>query len=379
MKRTLVVVMVVGLGVGLAWRFAAQAEARKKAEPDAEPPTVRVVHPIDAPPKVSLTLPATVMPRAQVTLFARTNGFVKSWSADLGDQVKKGQVLAKIEAPELAAQLAQARTRLAQAERNLALVLGQHTRTEALSKSGTLSQSDLDSASLRLSSAQGELATSKDEVTRLATLFGYLTVEAPFDGTITRRGVDVGALVSSERTALFDLASTGDLVVEVEVPQWAAANVVAGVTAKVETREGKAVGAEVERTAGALDPSLRILRVRLKPLEPLPTSSGAYAKVKLELPRNEVPLQLPGSVLTVRNGTPQVATVGADQAMRFVPITLIRDLGREIEVRGELTADSRVVTYPPAGLNEGDLVKAVDLKAAAEPGGAPSAGAGAKP
>ena len=372
MKQLVAVVLVVGVAAGMAWRFAAHAENERRAQPSTAPQAVRFVYPVNGPEKVVVTLPATVLPRQQVTLYARTNGFLQKWTADLGEPVKKGQVLAKLDAPELAAQLAQARTRLAQAERTLALVQQQHARTESLSKTGTLAQADLDASALRLSSAQGELATAKDEVIRLSTLVGYLTVEAPFDGTITRRMAENGELVSAERTALFELASTSDLVVEVEVPQWAAGGVSVGVVGKVETREGKSAPVVVERTAGALDPSLRILRVRLAPQGPLAVTPGAYARVRLELPRTEVPLQLPGSTLTVRGGAPQVATVGADGALHYVAVTMIRDLGRDIEVRGELTSETRVVTYPPAGLAEGDKVAATELKQDPRPPPAPT-------
>ncbi|MBX7101282.1 MAG: efflux RND transporter periplasmic adaptor subunit [Myxococcaceae bacterium] len=372
MKRLVAVVLVVGVAAGLVWRFAAHAENERRAQPSTAPQAVRFVYPVNGPEKVVVTLPGTVLPRQQVTLYARTNGFLQKWNADLGEPVKKGQVLAKLEAPELAVQLAQARTRLAQAERTLVLVQQQHVRTEALSKSGTLAQADLDASALRLSSAQGELATAKDEVVRLSTLVGYLTVEAPFDGTITRRMAESGQLVSAERTALFELASTSDLVVEIEVPQWAAGGVSVGVVGRVETREGKSAPVVVERTAGELDPSLRILRVRLAPTAPLAVTPGAYARVRLELPRTEVPLQLPGSTLTVRGGSPQVATVGADGALHYVPVTMVRDLGRDIEVRGELTPETKVVTYPPAGLGEGDKVAATELKQEQKPPAAPA-------
>ncbi len=375
MGKGLVFVAVLAVGAGIAWRFTVKAEAVARAAPSSEPPRLRVVTPAPAPDRVSLTLPGSLRPREHVTLFARTNGFLRQWTADLGDAVKKGQVLARIDGPELGANLAQTKARLAQAESSITLVRGQHERVTAMSKTGNLSPQDVDASALRLTAAESELATAKAEVDRLSALVGFQTVVAPFDGTVTKRYVDNGALVSAGVTALFEQASTQDLRLDVDVPQWVAAQIRPGTPAQVTIgRAAAAIEAKVERTAGALDPVLRTLGVQLTFATP-PTDvvPGSYARVRFDVPRGEPALGLPGSALAVRNGATVVAVVGADHSIHYTPVRLVRDLGREVEIQGELPPGTQVALFPPASLSDGDKVTPV-VAQAAPAAKAPSAG-----
>ncbi len=370
-------VALVAVASGVKWRFSEQDKAREKAAPSKQPPGIRVVSPTMAPEVISISLPGSLRPREQVTLFARTSGFLREWKADLGDPVKKGQVLARIDAPELGSNLAQAKSRFAQAQASLALVRGQHERTVSLGKTGTLSPQDIDTSALRLAAAENELSTSRSEVERLNTLVSFLTVAAPFDGAITRRMAENGALVSNGVTALFEVASVGDLRIDVEVPQFLAAQVKTGTPAKVTIGKESAVwDAQVDRTSGALDPVLRTLPVQLKFTRgPAVVVPGSYARVKFEVPRSEPALLVPGAAVTNRGGASMLGVVQADSSIKFVPIKLVRDLGREVEFQGEVQPTMKVALYPSPSLSDGDKVTAVEVP---KPEGAMRP-AGAKP
>lgn len=357
MKKFLIV-LAVALVAGIAWRFSKQASAKASASREAGPPSVRVALPVAAARELKVSLPGSVRPKDQVTLYARSNGFLRTVTVDLGDVVKKDQVLARIDAPDLGASLAQANARLAQANAALTLVRAQHERTVALGNGGNLSAQDVDGSALRLKAAESEKALATAEQERLNALVSYLTVRAPFDGTINRRYVDDGALVSSERTALFDLATTDDLQIDVDVPQWAAAQVKPDIVAKVQSGE-VTLNATVLRTAGALDATLRTLRTELKPEPGAKLLPGAYVKVSFQVPRDEPVLQVPSSAVAVRGGVPTVAVVGAGDLLRYVPVKIVRELGRDVEVLGDVPADARVALYPPASLGDGDVVKPV--------------------
>ena len=352
------------ISIGLVQRFRLHDVARENATPSTTPTPVRVVAATAAPEKITLTLPGSIRPREHVTLYARTNGFMRQWLVDMGDAVKKGQVLARIDAPELAANLGQAKARFEQAKASIGLVRSQHERTSAMAKSGTLSPQDLDASSLHLAAAESELATSSAEVDRLTALVTFTTVTAPFDGTITRRGFDNGALVTNGTTALFDIASTDDLRIDVEVPQWVAEQVQKGTTAQVTI--GKQSGvfeAEVARTSGALDPVLRTLGAQLvfkkAPTQVVP---GSYARVKFEVPRSEPAIVVPGAVIAIRAGVPTVAVLQADGSLKFTAVKVMRDLGKEVELQALFPLGTKLVMYPPPALVDGDKVTAVENK-----------------
>lgn len=347
--------MALVLLAAVGWRFTRRAELEARASAAQGPVQVRVTSPTRAPAVVRVSLPGTVRPKEQVTLHARSNGFLRALHADLGDVVKRDQVLARLDAPDLVASLAQARARHEQAKASVVLVRAQHERTKTLAGNGNLSAQELDASALRLTTAESELASTAAELERITALVSYLTVRAPFEGTITRRHVTEGALVSAERTALFELASTTNLVVDVDVPQWAAGQVRPGQDATV-TAGGRAVPAKVTRTAGALDPALRTLRLEVTALEAGALVPGAYTRVGLEAPREEPPLLLPSAALALRQGVTVAAVVQADGRVRFAPVKLLRELGKEVEVAGELTEETRVALYPPSTLQEGDVV-----------------------
>ncbi len=358
--------LVLALGAAIRWRMSARAARDGRAVVESATPRVLVVRPRPAEAAVTLTLPGTARPQQSTALYARATGYARVLRADLGDRVRRGQLLAIIDAPEIADQLRSATARLREATDNLAIVRGVQARTARLVRERLAASADEDEARLRLSAAESARRTSRAEFERLSTLSGYLEVRAPFDGTITRRYLQQGALVSAGTTLLYDLATTDELKAEVDVPQWAAGSVGEGVTAQVTPREGggASVAARVSRTAGALDPVARTLRVELR----LPTGaavlSGAYVNVRFSITRRGAAVVIPsGSVMAGVDGT-SVFTLDSDQRARRARVLLGRDLGRDVEVEEGVTLADRVLVFAPAALAEGERVQPVERPAA---------------
>jgi RND family efflux transporter MFP subunit len=240
-------------------------------------------------------------------------------------------------------------------------------RTQRLVAGRFAASADEDEARLRASAAESARRTSRAELERLETLSGYLSVTAPFDGTITRRHIQQGALVSAGATALFDLATTQELRVDVDVPQWAASSVREGVEAQVTPREGggSPTRATVARTAGALDAIGRTLRVELRLPEGASVLSGAYVNVRFTVARASGSVVIPsGSVVVGAEGT-GVFTVDEARRARRVRVTLGRDFGRDVEVVDGLRLSDRVLVFPPAALADGERVETVERAAGA--------------
>lgn len=254
------------------------------------------------------------------------------------------------------ASLSVARARATQAKAGVELIRAQHQRALKLAGTGNLSEQEVDASSLRLTTGEAEVATTAAEVERLSALVSYLTIKAPFDGTITRRYVDVGALVSGERTALFELVSQGSMRIDVDAPQWAAQAISTGVKAKAMVGDQQ-LTAVVSRTSGALDPTLRTLRVEMEvDAPPKNVVPGAYTRVTFDTVVNAPPMRVPGSVLALRQGNAFVAEVN-EEIVHLVPVTVVRELGREVELQGRLTPQSQLVMYPQPSLQEGDRVR----------------------
>ncbi|MFO0660348.1 MAG: efflux RND transporter periplasmic adaptor subunit [Polyangiaceae bacterium] len=371
-RRVLIVTALmsaVGLAVGayaMARRVDAQEKTRASAEPSKEPRKLRFTTGKQGSASVDITLPGSVRALKNVTLVARSTGAVRDVKVNIGDSVKKGQLLATIEADEVSAQLDLAKAKLTEAQQNVGIVRMASDRASRLAEAGTGTQQDAETASGHLNTAKASVEVNRAEVNRLGTLVRYQQVLAPFDGTITRRWVDPGALASMLQTQLFDVASTSDLVVTVDVPQAFASLISVGTEAEVLPRTSAASAqttkAKVARTSGALDPVARTLRVELDLPEGSPILAGTYVNVHLARPRNERPLLIPSTVLSVDSRGMRVAVLSATNQVEFRPVEITRDLGRDVEVSGNLRVEDRLILYPPTDLAEGETVNAVAVE-----------------
>ncbi|MDN7824466.1 efflux RND transporter periplasmic adaptor subunit [Burkholderia cenocepacia] len=371
------------LALGIVPRVDARAAQRAQVAAQQALP-VSVVMPGAAPADQTLTLPGSVMPYADASIYARTSGYIAHWSADLGAHVKAGQTLAQISAPDLDAQLRQARADEASAQANYDYAKSTAQRWQDMLKTQSVSQQDTDTKVADMNAKRAMLASAQANVAHLAELVSYESVTAPFDGVITARNVDVGTLVTAGGTPgspglsgeLFHLEQTDTLRVFVDVPQDSATGVSAGTSVYLTTPQypGRRFAAQVARSAGAIDPVTRTLRVEIDvdnrdgALMP-----GAYAQAHLVVPSAAPALELPVSALLFRPNGVQVATVGANGRTALKTVQIGRDFGTRVEIVAGLAAADRVIDNLGDAIMVGEAVKVVSTSHDAAPVAASSA------
>ena len=347
---------------GEVHRVMARSALRQKTADEAAPIVVTVA-PTRSAVGEELVLPGAVQAYSEARIYARTNGYLKSWSVDIGSRVKKGQLLAEIDAPEVDQQLAQAIADLATARANEALSNTTNTRWKELLRTESVSKQDADEKNGDADAKRAIAASAAANLSRLRQLESFKHVIAPFDGVITARNTDIGALINAGESAgseLFRLADTQKLRIYVQVPEPYAAAAKPGVEAELKFSEqaGKGYAATTVRTANALDPVLRTLQVELEldnaQHELFP---GAYAEVHFKLAGNASSVRLPANTVLFRAPGPQVATVDAQHRIQLKSIVQGRDFGGSIEVLSGLGPDDAVVVNPPDSIIDGVTVR----------------------
>ncbi len=336
---------------------------------------VNVVAPRASKAGRTLTLPATLEGLEQTEVDARASGYVRSWSADLGDSVTRGQVLAELDTPELDREIEQAHARLAQSDAAILEAGAARDYSQAvlaryreLTPSGIasqqeleqkLSQSKIDDAHLAV--AQADRGTQLANLHRLEQLKAFARVVAPFSGVITERSVVRGKLVAAgTEQHLFKIAALDPVRAFVQVPQSWVAGVRPGLAAQVHVAEqrGKAWTGFVAHAAAALDSTSRTMSVELRVPNPdralLP---GMYVDVTLELDAHRQTLVVPGSAVSATKEGVRVALVGEGGRVHWVKVHVERDSGAEVEISEGLAESDRVIASPGAELNEGMLVQ----------------------
>ncbi|HEX4565139.1 MAG TPA: efflux RND transporter periplasmic adaptor subunit [Vicinamibacterales bacterium] len=322
--------------------------------------TVAITKPSRGAASEDVSLPGTVQAYTDAAIFARTTGYLKKRYADIGSHVKAGQVLAEIDTPELDQQLMQARADLATAQANEKLAKTTADRYTDLMKTDSVSHQDLDNATGSYEAKKAATASSDANVKRLEELEKFKTIYAPFDGVITTRNTDIGALIGSGASAkeLFHIASMDRLRIFVSVPQLYSRSTRPDTPADISVQElpGQTFAGRVARTAQAIDPASRTLLVEIDLDNPKGTIlPGSFAQVHLKLPTSETTFRLPVNTLIFRSEGLRIATV-KDGVVTLVPITLGRDFGSTVEVVTGLTGAEAVVVNPPDSLAEGQRV-----------------------
>lgn len=355
------IVAVAGFGVlGVTPRLR-QREALARAEVEANAPRRAVFARAGRAARgAAVTLPGTAEPLHATMLYAKTTGFVRSYLADIGDHVKAGQLLAQIDAPETAEELRLARARVEEAESNVGLYQTNADRNRKLSASGLIAPQQMDETDLRANTARAAVKSSRAEAARIGALTTYQRVVAPFEGTVTKRKVDRGMLVTAgQASMLFEVADTSRLRVFVDVPQSIAADVVRGLDAQVwsPSTPTKTVGGKVTRTAGALDASTRTLRVEIEIAGDGPVLAGAFVSVRFAFERSAPPVLVPASALVVKKEGTSVFRIGDGDVVTSVPVVLGRDLGKEVEIVTGVAEGDRVVLNVPDELATGQTVR----------------------
>ena len=355
----LVAAVAVGLGPRLKQR---EALAQAKAEL-AGPRRVRVTAVRPGEAKSELTLPGTSAPFRGSVLYAKSSGFVRRNLVDVGDHVKTGQLLAEIDAPETAEEIRLAQARLDEAQANVGLAQGTAARADKLVGAGVVSQQQRDDTQAQANSAVASVATRRAELQRLVVLRGYQQIVAPFDGIVTRRGTDPGALVGpagSGGVALFEVADVDFLRVLVDVPDAWAADVKPELEAQVFSPRDPAqkVAGKVARTSGVLEQATRTLRAEVHVPASAGLLPGAFVYVKLSVPRAHPAPLIPASALIVRKEGTLVAKVEGGK-ISLVKVTLGRDFGKEIEVLEGVKVEEPVVVNAGDDLETGQVVEAL--------------------
>jgi RND family efflux transporter MFP subunit len=336
----------------------------------------------------TVALPATLRGRNEAALYARTNGYVRAWTKDIGDQVKKGDVLAIVDAPEVDQDLAQAQATQAQIQARLALAQSSLARWEGLRQRDAVSQQELDERHAAQQQALADLAASQANVRRLQQLHDFGRITAPFDGVVVRRNVEVGALVASGSATttreLFYLAQTDVLRLTVAIPQVYAADVAVGkeVSVKLLERPNAPRTGRIMRVSGGVDVATRSVQVEVsldnKGGDFLP---GSYVEVALPLSGMAKTLLLSPNTLLFRQDGARVAVVGAGDKVSLRNVKLGNDLGRAVEVISGISPQDVIILNPSDTLEEGEQVlaqKAPADKPAQKPAAGDSSSSGAK-
>ena len=364
---------------GILDRRGHEAEVRRWTQEQAIP-TVAVITPQRGAAVQRLVLPGTVQAWYEAPIYARVSGYLKAWHFDYGAHVNKGDVLGEIETPDLDAQLSAAQAKLnsakavvkvREAERQFAQSTYQRWRD---SPKGVVSvqeqenkQADYNSAAARLNSANADVDADQGEVDRLQALENFKKITAPFDGVVTARETDIGALINAgsgtgggNGPELFRVADLQRVRVYVQVPQQMSAGIRAGLTAELRLPQypDQTFNAAVATTSSAINLNARTLLVELHADNPdSMLQPGAYAQANFELPSNTNVVQIPTSALVFRERGMEVAIIGPGDKIELKPITLGRNLGTEVEVVKGLALTDRLVNSPPDSLTTGDVVR----------------------
>lgn len=353
-------------GATVASRISGQ-ERLREVSAAAAVPSVKVIQPRAVEPR-PLTLPGRLQAWAEAPVFARTNGFVARRLVDIGDRVRAGQLLAVIDAPEVDQQLAAAEAQLAtvRAQRDLSARTAQ--RWNELIARNVVSQQATDERRGDLAARSSQLNEAEANVNRLRTLIGFNQVNAPFDGVITSRGIDVGGLIVSgdtRATPLFTVTEMSRLRLYVRVPQAYTSAIVPGVRAQFAVPEypNRSFTAELARTAEAVDPQSGSMLVQLTVDNPDGAlRPGGYAQVRLELPPGSsgAQLRIPASALIFRASGTSVAVVDGQGRVTVAPVRIARDLGAELDIASGLERGDRVIDGPSDAIRSGDQVRPIE-------------------
>ena len=335
-----------------------------------------------AAPKVELPLPGTVEAFQQASIYARTNGYVKSWLVDIGDMVHEGDVLAEIDTPEVDQQLSQAKATAEQEKAAVAIAQIAADRWDAMVRDHAVSQQDADDRDATLREAKATLDADEATVAQLTATENFKHILAPFTGRVTYRNIEVGNLVTAPTgtnanttgtTELFRIAQTDPLRVYVDVPEANAPAIQPGVMADLHVPDypDRVFHGQVVRSAGALDSASRTLRTEIDVANPdgalLP---GSFAEVRLNLVDGAPAILIPANTLIVNAAGTQVAliqTVDGRDTIHFLPVKVGRDFGTEVEILQDVNEGDRLVTNPAADLSEGAVVVAKPLPKPATP------------
>ena len=375
-----VLVLAAGFLAGYLPRRLARAKLAAATPAAPVAPRVSVAKAVSVDAGRQLTLPAALAANQQTLVYARASGYVSRWLVDIGDRVKKGQLLLQLDTPELDQQLAQSRASLlqtiaalAQAEANREYAYVTARREQELFTKLLISAQENDQAQTQaavwnanVNAAKANVAAQRANVAQLVQLVSFGKVYAPYNGTITRRLVDVGTLVNAgagtNAAALFEIAATDPMQAYVDVPQVFAPSVRVGAEARIAVRNfrGRVFTGRITRTAGALDPASRTLRTEVDLPNPKgELLSGMYVEVSLDVAVSHQVVRVPSSAIIADSRGVHVAVVDGSGKVHLVAVTTGLDNGNTIEVVAGLSGGEQVIAAPPGDVTDGMQVQPV--------------------
>jgi RND family efflux transporter MFP subunit len=325
-------------------------------------PTVTLANLQHGPAVRQLTLPGTIQAYNRAAIYARVSGYLQSWQADIGAHVKAGQVLAKIDSPDLDQQFAQAKADLATAAANAQLAAVTADRFNTLVKSQWISKQTGDEKTGAAAATKATMDAASANVNRLEAMEDFKKIVAPFEGVVTARKTDIGALINAGNAGqeLFEVSDLSRVRIYVQVPQAFTAAIQPGLKATFEMPQypGQQFDASVVTMSHAMDPNSRSMLVELQ----ADNSDGklfaaAYCQVHLQLPSDLNVVRVPATALVLANRGSQVAILGGDGKMVLKPVQLGRDFGDSVEVTAGIAPSDRVIDSPPETLQSGDAVQ----------------------
>lgn len=368
-----VAILVLFAGVfvsGVIQRMQSSANLRTETAEMAVPAVI-VVSPKHSAPSQEIVLPGNVQPYVTAPIYSRTNGYLQAWYFDIGAHVKKGQLLALIASPEIDQQLGQSQSNLETAKANLRLAEITKDRYLDLLKTHAVSQQDADNAVGTYNANKAIVDASQANVKQLEALQSFEKIYAPFDGIITARNTDVGALIDSGsaggvKTDMFHLSQVDRLRVYVNVPEEYSQATTAGLKADLTLAEfpGRQFTGTLVRTSEAINYATRTLTAEVDVHNPTgQLLSGSYAEVHFKVPGQVSTYILPVDTLLFRKEGLSVAVVKEGKA-ELIPVTPGRDFGDSIEVISGLRGDEAVITSPPDSITDGEKVQIAQTAAA---------------
>lgn len=369
-----VLVVVIALGAVALIVMAGilpRIQQRKKLQQDtafSAEPVVEVACPKRENPSDEVVLPGNMQAFVDSPVYARTSGYLKAWYHDIGSHVRKGELLAVIESPEVDQQLAQANEDLTTAQANLKLSQITAARYSDLFKTDSVAKQDVDNAVQDAAAKGATVKSAQANVGRLQELVGFERVYAPFDGVITARNIDIGQLINAGATGqaqqLFHIGAIEKLRVFINVPQIYSHDARPGITADLTLPDlpGRRFQGTIVRTADAMDPATRTLLVEVDvPNRQTLLYPGAYSEVHFKVHSSGATLMIPAPSLIFRSQGLHVPVVNGNR-VSLVPVTVGRDFGNTIEVLSGLTDTSQIVLNPPDSLVNGEVVRVAQPK-----------------
>jgi multidrug efflux system membrane fusion protein len=361
---TLVIIAIL-LVAGAAIAFVIRTGERRALAKETEVlavPSVIVIQPKPETSQQDLILPSTLQAYTESPIYARTNGYLASWRKDIGSRVRKGELLADIETPEIDQELMQARAARTQAEAQLSLAKSSAERWETLRKMDAVAQQETDERSSGYAQGQAALASATANVRRLEQLESFKHIYAPFSGIITKRNTDIGALInagSGTNQGLFVVAQIDPIRVYIDVPENYAPAIRPGLKASVELPAfpGQHFFGSIVRTSDSIDLVTRTLRTEIDvPNRDGRLFPGSYAQVHFGINVAAVRMLVPVNALLFRAEGPRAAIVGADGMVHLKAVVIGRDYGTDVEILGGLELSESIVLNPSDSLEEGQTV-----------------------